>query len=298
MERLIPLRIFLALASIAAVCAPMTAQTATGQAAPAANLKIRQVPEAVPPKPFSPDVQASVTVAPIEYRAVSQMAEKDSLLAADAESSIGEHAGRVGLEFNQGKWSYEQVVCPALPNHVFLRFMRNNGTGDVSMFSASIPRNGEGRVRIVPIQMRGYSLFSPAPINALTISAFNHIRTEENPSGIPDWLGTGLCYAALAGGHPQAASLKEDAQDLKFPAAIPAELKIPNKGGEVISFLDVGAAPKYMDWTMTFNRKGKLLKATHTRVGLLTQEPVPPAEAVKGSPVPPTIVELPEGAGR
>jgi hypothetical protein len=92
--------------------------------------------------------------------------------------------------------------------------------------------------------------------------------------------------------------LKEDAQDLKFPAAIPAELKIPNKGGEVISFLDVGAAPKYMDWTMTFNRKGKLLKATHTRVGLLTQEPVPPAEAVKGSPVPPTIVELPEGAGR
>jgi hypothetical protein len=77
----------------------------------------------------------------------------------------------------------------------------------VSVFTVSIPRGGDGRVRIIPIQRRGYSLFSPAPINALTISAFNHIRAEEHPKA-PDWLGTGLCYAALAGAHPQAAEVE------------------------------------------------------------------------------------------
>jgi hypothetical protein len=107
---------------------------------------------------------------------------------------------------------------PALPEHLFLRFTRNDGAGDVSLFSASIPR-GEGRVRIIPIQRRGYSLFSPAPINAMTISAFNHIRDEERSDQAPDWLGTGLCYAALAGAHPQAALLAEDAEGTEFPAA-------------------------------------------------------------------------------
>ena len=71
----------------------------------------------------------------------------------------------------------------------------------MSVFSASVPRNGAGRVRIVPILKRGYSLFSPAPINALTISAFNHIRAEEGEAANSDWLGNALCYAALAGSH-------------------------------------------------------------------------------------------------
>ncbi|MGD0732756.1 MAG: hypothetical protein ABR956_15945 [Terracidiphilus sp.] len=288
-----PLRIVLAAAFVAAVCAPILAQTETSGSASAADLKVKPVPDAVPHKPFSPDIQSPQAEAPIEYRLESQMTEKDSLLAADAESSIGEHAGRIGLEFNQGKWSYQQVVCPALKDHIFLRFMRNNGTGDISVFSASIPRNGEGRVRIIPIQMRSYSLFSPAPINALTISAFNHIRAEESPDEAQDWLGTGLCYAALAGGHPVEAKLIEDADQRKFPAAVPAALQIPDGKGEVISFMDVVASPKLMEWTMTFNSKGKLLKASHSPVGWLKQDAVPPVEAIKGSPVPATIVELP-----
>jgi hypothetical protein len=296
MERMILRRIVLAAASIAAVCAPMAAQTQTGEDQSATHLKAGKVPEAHPPLPYSPDSETPLVVAPVEYRTFDQMTEQDRLLEADAESSISEHAGHLGLEFNQGKWSYRQVLCPAFRNHIFLRFLRNNGTGDVSIFTASIPRGGEGRVRIIPIQMRGYSLFSPAPINALTVSAFNHIRGEENPGDAPDWLGTGLCYAALAGGHPVAAKLTEDPESLKFPAAIPAELAIPIHGGESVSFTDVSASPKLMEWTMIFNRKGKLLKAKHSPVGLLPEGAVPPTVIqVKGRPVPPTITELPGG---
>ena len=166
--------------------------------------------------PFSPGSETAGPAAAIEFRSYDQMSRQDRDLAADAESAIGERAGFAGLEFNQGKWNYQQIVCPALPNHLFLQFTRNNGTGDVSVFSASIPRGGDGRVRIIPILRRGYSLFSPAPINALTISAFNHIRAEEHSDEPPDWLATGLCYAALAGAHPQVGP-PEETEDQEAP---------------------------------------------------------------------------------
>ncbi len=298
MERLVILRIVLAVASMAGLCAPVAAQTQTGDDLSAAGLKVRQVPESVPPVPYTVDRESAGPVAPIEYRAFDRMSEQDRLLAADAEASISEHVNYVGLEFNQGKWSYQQVLCPAFRNHIFLRFKRNNGTGDVSIFTASIPRDGEGRVRIIPIQLRGYSLWSPAPINALTISAFNHIRAEEHADQAPDWLGTGLCYAALAGGHPVAAKLTEEAEIRKVPAAVPAELVIPIHEGEEVSFMDMSASPRLMEWTMIFNRKGKLLKARHAPVGLLKVAAVPPgAKVLPSRPVPPTIGDVPDDNG-
>jgi hypothetical protein len=44
---------------------------------------------------------------------------------------------------------------------------------------------------------------------------------------------------------------------------------------------------------MTFDRKGRLLKATHLPVGQLAVKAVPPGEAEpKGAPLPPTIQEI------
>lgn len=244
----------------------------------------------------SPGGANSEAAQAIEFRTLDQMTPKDRELAANAESSIAERATYTDLEFNQGTWSYEQVACPALPNHLFLRFMRNNGTGDVSLFTASIPRGDEGRVRIIPIQLRGYSLFSPAPINALTISAFNHIRAEENPdkAPAPNWLGTGLCYGALAGGHPQAPDSVASPEMQKPPVAMKASLEVPGNGGAIISFSDVAAAPRPMLWTMTFDGKGRLLKATHSPAPLLavvkrdhsaSVEPARPASNSAPAPV-------------
>ena len=290
MAQLRTLPLVLAVLSIAALGAFAEAQAQAAPETSATRLKVRTVPDAVPPLPFPPGSEAPGHLAPVEYRSAEQMTQKDLDLEADAESSIAEHAGRIGLEFNQGKWSFRQMVCPALPNHLFLRFLRNGGTGDVSVFTASIPRNGEGRVRIVPIKLRGYSLFSPAPINALTISAFNHIRAEEHPAKTPDWLGTALCYAALAGAHPQIASLVEDLESQRFLAAVPAKLEIPVQGGAIVSFTDVAATPRSMEWTMTFDRKGRLLKAAHVPVGQLAVRAVPTGTGEpQGKPLPPTV---------
>lgn len=293
MAQLRILPIVLAVASFATVCASLKAQTEPAPDVSPAHHKVRQVPDALPPMPFPPGSEAPGKVAPVEYRAMDQMTEKDRELEADAESSIGERAAFLGFDFNQGKWSYQELVCPALQNHIFLRFTRDSGAGDVSLFTASIPRGGDGRVRIIPIRMRGYSLFSPAPINALTISAFNHIRAEENPDKAPDWLGTGLCYAALAGGRPQAVNLIQDPESQKFPAAVSAMVQIPARGGAIVEFTDAAANPKLMQWTMTFDPKGRLLKATHMPIGLLTITGLPPTLGdVRAAPLPSTVKDI------
>jgi hypothetical protein len=281
MERFSPFQFALIAVFLVSVRGPMKGQTVTESPADANPPHEKAIPNAVRLKPYFTDSLDPHRSHSVEFRTVDRMSEKDRLLAANAESSIAEHVRYADLDFNQGGWSYQQVICPALPNHIFLRFLRNNGAGDVSMFSASIPRGDKGRLRIIPIQRRGYSLFSPAPINALTISAFNHIRAEESPdqdpAKAPDWLGTGLCYAALAGGHPQAAAVSDNPAAERFPVASTALLDVGNNGGAVLSFTDVSASPRPMRWCMTFDRKGRLIKGGHSpaeRLSIRVEHPL------------------------
>jgi hypothetical protein len=268
------------------LCAPMFAQAPLQQESePAFNG--RPVPPPVEPKPFAITPAKKSPAYSVEFRPSDAMSESDRLLVADAESSITEHAAFSGFDFDKTNWTYQQVVCPALPNHLFLQFMRDNGVGDITVFSASIPRGNEGRVRIIPVLRRGYSLWSPAPISAMTISAFNHIRAEELRSAElskeeTDWLGNGLCYAALAGAHPQIVPPDATPAVHKPVPALSAVLDVntAEKNQEVIRFADAAALPRSMLWTMTFTRDGRLIKATHTPAPMTTAIPVSQSPAV------------------
>lgn len=271
------LPLILAAIAGAALCVPALPQEDGGKPVPPAKLRA----------PFPIDVQEPKADLTISFRPAGEMTEQDKLLEADSESAISERAGFTDLQFNQGPWTYTQIVCPALPNHLFLRFKRNEGVGDVSLFSASIPRNGEGRVRIIPIRRRGYSLFSPAPINALTISAFNHILTEERADRVPDWAGMAVCYAALAGAHPAVEQPSEIRDGDRYMGAPNVSMNIPPKGGAVIRFTDVAVPQKPMEWTLTFNLKGRLLKASHVPAPAMTARAVLPAAKIEARPVPP-----------
>jgi hypothetical protein len=265
MVRIQPLLILLVFTAVAA-CASLTAQTVPETVGK--HVRIVPAPEPVPSGgPFALHNSSPDNALSIQIRSEAEMTAHDRDLTADAESSIQERAGFENLGFDEGPWKYRQLVCPALPNHLFLRFSRNDGARDMSMFSVAIPRGGEGRVRIIPIVRKGYSLFSPAPIGALTIAAFNRIRREENTDAPADWLGTGLCYAALAGANPQAGQLELGAPEsggMSMPLTMPPTLVVTNDGGAVVRFADVSTASHPMEWNMMFDRKGRLLKATHS----------------------------------
>jgi hypothetical protein len=278
----------LAAMSVLLVVASLHAQSTEDDASGPSG-KVRLVPRPKEPTPFSVAQPASASANTIEFIPASQMSQSDQLIASNAQSSIAEHALINGFELSEGEWTYQQIACPAFPGHLFLRYTRNNGAIDLTVFSASIPRGQEGRVRIIPILKRSYSLFAPAPINALTISAFNHIRAEESERDSSNWLGNGLCYAALAGADPQ---LPPSDPQPRLGEPIPtlnAVLQTDPKGGGIIRFVDAAATPRAMEWSMTFNEKGKLVKATHKPASMITPHPVPETSAVGDvRPVPQT----------
>lgn len=231
---------------------------------PRGHVKIVPAPK-VNEGPFDMNYAVPSSENSIKVLTEAQMSASDRDQVANWESAIQEHAGFESLDFNGSGWTYQELVCPALPNHLFLRFTRDNGTREMSMFSAAVPRNGDGKVHIIPIVRRGYSLFSPAPIGAMTIAAFNRVRTEEGEGASADWVGTGLCYAALAGANPQTGVSQEDSpesEDTPETAAIPPTLVVQAGGGAVIRITDM-STERPMEWDMTFDSKGKLVKASH-----------------------------------
>ena len=221
----------------------------------------------------------------IQYRSVDQMSAEDRNLEAKAQPSIAEKADFWGLDFGAGTWIQQQVVCPALPNHLFLRFTRNQGVGDESAFTASIARNGGG-VRLIPLVRRGYSPYTPAAVNVGTVSVFNHVLAEEKPVQAPDWLAVGLCYAALAGTNPliDFPDPANEQPKASFPAWT-SVVTIPVSGGAVVEFTDIAARPQPMQWTLTFDTKGKLLKADHlAETALKVMKAQPETEEPQGTP--------------
>jgi len=153
--------------------------------------------------PFPPASETSGPVASLEFLPYERITQQDRDLEADAESSISERAGfcRSGIQPEQMELPAGGMPRAAKPP-LFAVHAQQRHRRRERVFGFN-PRDGDGRVRIIPILRRGYSLFSPAPINALDDLGFNHIRAEEHPAKAPDWLGTGLCYAALAGAKPE-----------------------------------------------------------------------------------------------
>lgn len=277
---------------MAAVALPASSMSGAAQAA------VRAVPppapvKAVPVKPaVTPAALASwspLNDESIEFHSPDQLSPADRGLLAAAQPSIAAHAGLAGMDLKQGNWRFTQIACPAFPNHLFVRFARNQGAGDLSLFTVSIPRNGPGRLRVLPILRRGYALFTPAAVNPQSIAEFNRIRAEEHGQQAPAWLALGLCYAALAGADPRLhfQSLDFDSADL-FPAT-PGLVQAGANGTVIVRFTDAAARPRPMDWALTFDRKGKLLKAAHSPSGELTVRRVPAlqGEATAASPANP-----------
>ncbi|MGA2569209.1 MAG: hypothetical protein ABSF23_01705 [Terracidiphilus sp.] len=244
--------------------------------APAESYRTATVPAGRPLAPFSTDVLLPGSARQIEFRSEAQMSAQDRDLATGAQSSIRQDAELAGMEFDKGKWAYRQLVCQAIPGHLFLLFERDNGAGDVSLFSAAVPRGNKGRVRVIPVERRGFSLFSPASVNPITISAFNHIRADEPQEKSPDWLATALCYAALAGAHPMTSPPPEESAGANPALVFPPTLEVGAGGESTVRFVEVAAWHRPMQWILAFDAKGQLLKVTKFATPVYEVTPINP----------------------
>lgn len=236
----------------------------------------------------------------VDIRPTEAMTQADKELAGSAAGAIRDRAALYELGFNEGDWQESQVECPAFPQHLFLRFTRNRGAGDVSMFAASIPRGKEGRVRVIPILRRGYSVISPAPVSKVTIGTFNQVHAEEHIGAKADWSAVSVCYAALT---------SERWNETKGAATLgivgPQTLQLEEHGALSVA-LEL-AEPARGRWVVTYDRAGQVVKTEYIPFGDLIWRPLPaPLAEVKGKPLPATQAEVrgqpvptgPEPAGK
>ncbi len=217
------------------------------------------------------------------------MKQEDKDLAASAATAIKHRAGFLELGFDEGDWKESQLDCPAFPQHLLLRFTRDNGAGDQSTFTASIPRGKDGQVRVIPILRRGYSLYSLAPVSKATISAFNEIESEEHIGDKADWSSIGLCYAALSA--PRWIELEGNTALTLLGSTM---LRLGEKGGVTVGF-GLGA-PAPGQWQVTFNKNGQVQGTEFTSIGDVIARPMPATlTEMRGKPLPASI---PVGPGR
>ncbi len=225
--------------------------------------------------PFDLNAPPSERTKSVAFRPEGSMTAEDRKAAAGAMPAIRERAALAGFDLGKGRWTYQQIVCPAFPTHILLFFLRNNGPGDVSEFSAILPRDGKGAVRVLPILRRSYALSPPAPVNPLTISAFNWIGAQEHPHKKMDWLTASLCYAALTGTRVVLPEQAGNQPGADVPLAMNPLLQVGLGGGAVVRFDDVEAPRQLKEWDLTFDNRGKLLQVAVTRVPALVVKPLP-----------------------
>jgi len=223
----------------------------------------RPVPQAKTLTPFSTNASSSGIGQFIVYRPLEQMSQSDRDLAAKTQPAIRDAAAFAGIDFDKEKWRYRQLECQALPGHLFLLFAGDSGDGDASLFSAAIPLAGKGRVRVIPVARRGFSLFSPAPVNLLAMAAFNRIRAQEPASPPPDWLSTGLCYAALTEPRSEVSASPSPSPEANIALSFPPTLEVGVDGESTVRFVNVAEPRQPMQWALTFDRKGQLVEVRH-----------------------------------
>jgi hypothetical protein len=234
--------------------------------------------------PFSLNPSPSAAANAIEFRSEDGMTVADRNLVTTAAPAINRAATHAGFDLGTGGWSFQQLVCQALPDHIFLLYSGNNGANDVSLFSAAISRSDHDRTRIIPIQRRGFSPYSPAPVNPITIAEFNRIRDGEPSKSSADWLATGICYAALTGAHPESSPSAKNASSGGLTLSFPPILEVGSSGQATVRFVDFATTPQPTQWALQFNSAGRLLTVDHFATPAFAVKPIPSATSQRHSP--------------
>jgi hypothetical protein len=264
---------------------------------------VREIHPLPTPTPFPIDAHTGTAPA-LQFLAPERMSAADRALAEANAPEIARRAELQGFHLARegAGWGYEQAVCPVFPNQLILDYSRDNGAGDLSLFSVAIPRGTVpgGHVRVIPVRRRSYSLWTPAPSNALTLNDFNHMVAEGGKGVDPDWLTLSLCYTALAGGHVRAALVPATPADEVYPLFMPAKLSVSGQGGAEVHLVDVThySEPhaKAMDWGLSFAQNGHLLKVRHTVAAELIERPLAATPAEKAVPVRGQVLDVSKAA--
>src|SRR5262249_7429036 len=197
----------------------------------------------------------------LEHRAPEQWVPPDSDLLKNRKRDVLAEAEFYGYDLGADGWSYEQSICPLIPDYVMLRYSSKDAVGGDSVFTVLVPRNG-GRVRIVPVLSHGATRFKPAPSDPRNFELFGQVVPAEAASknSGPDgrWLLLSVCYAEMTGARPQVPN--HPSLDIHMINAPPPTLRISAGGTEhEVRFVDPISQSDYRLWDISYNDAGRVI---------------------------------------
>lgn len=209
-----------------------------------------------------------------------QMSAADRALLEQREVDVSSAAAFYGFDISDNRWTYQQIVCRSLPDHMMLNFENDSVEHGPSHFVAVVPANGD-KVQVVTDYAHGLLPFHAAWEKSTAYLAFNQMimtdRGEHELGPSSHWLNLGMCFAALSGHLPRVAVPKESVEAsealTKRNGSTPIIMINEDKNAEV-DFSDISAA-KTGNWRLQFDHRGRLTKAELDSVAPLKTRVVP-----------------------
>ena len=125
--------------------------TATNAAFPGVTaVPIGSTPLSTPPPVIS-----------LERLEPAQMSNLDYDVVSNLSAELSKQAALSSFDISNPEWQYQQIVCPAFPDYVFLAFTHGADGNGSSHFVAMLPRNS-AQVRIVSTYAHGLLPFDAA----------------------------------------------------------------------------------------------------------------------------------------
>jgi hypothetical protein len=209
-----------------------------------------------------------------------QMSAADRALLAQREVEVSSAASFYGFDISDRHWSYQQIVCRTLPDHMMLSFENDSLEHGRSHFVAVVPADG-AKVQVVTDYAHGLLPFHAAWERSTAYEVFNRMtatdRGEHELGPQSHWLNLSMCFVALTGHLPKAAEPTESVEAsealTKRNGSTPIILIEPGKDAEV-HFSDVSEA-RTGNWRLRFDDRGRLTKAELDTVDPMKTRVVP-----------------------
>ena len=211
-------------------------------------------------------------VVSLEHLEPAQMSTPDYDVVSNLSAELSKQAALSSFDISRPEWHYEQVVCPAFPDYVFLAFTHGADSNGSSHFVAMLPRNS-AQVRIVSTYAHGLLPFDAAWSRPGTHEVFNSMLRQERGtaplSSAPNWLVIALCYAELSGYPVQMLAYSPipgpSLDVLRLNANQPQMLIEADKSADV-TLSDVSQPTITTNWSLHFDRHGQITSASRSQV--------------------------------
>jgi hypothetical protein len=264
----------LLLASLALHCLSAIAQAPSQTLFPGYTAKTTSTlfPGVTPSSLAATPLSAPPSVIALSHLDPAQMTAADYEVVSNLSAELSKQAALANFDISSPAWHYQQIVCPAFPNYVFLSFTHGADGSGSSHFAALLPRNS-AQVRIVSTYAHGLLPFEASWNRPGTYEVFNGMLRQERGtaplSDAPNWLLIAVCYAELSGYPVQVLNYTprpEPTLDLlRLNANQPQMLILPDQSADV-TFSDVSRPTLTTNWTLHFDRHGQVTSANRNLV--------------------------------